>query len=191
MMIDLTAPLFCILLGTGSIIGWFLWKKQHWQIRYWLIPVFLCYILLVMKITLFPIHIFSKEELERCREGLGAYFVYYQLIPFASIQNYFQGSGIIQLTGNVALLFPMAVFAEIFLRQRPKAWKVALGVSAVSLLIEMMQLIVSLMTQYPSRVVDVDDLILNNTGIVIALLLTRAAGKNRIIQKAFPKLLYR
>lgn len=190
-MIDLTAPLFCILLGAGSIIGWFLWKKQHWQIRYWLIPVFLCYILLVMKITVFPIHIFSKEELERCREGLGAYFVYYQLIPFASIQNYFQGSGIIQLTGNVALLFPMAVFAEIFLRQRPKAWKVALGVSAVSLLIEIMQLIVSLMTQYPSRVVDVDDLILNTTGIVIALLLTRAAGKNRIIQKAFPKLLYR
>ena len=191
MMIDLTAPLCCILLGTGSVIGWFLWKKQHWQIRYWLIPVFLRYILLVMKITVFPIHIFSKEELERCREGLGAYFVYYQLIPFASIQNYFQGSGIIQLTGNVALLFPMAVFAEIFLRQRPKAWKVALGVTAVSFLIEMMQLIVSLMTQYPSRVVDVDDLILNTTGIVIALLLTRAAGKNRIIQKVFPKLLYR
>lgn len=190
-MIELTAPLFCILLGIGSIIGWLLWRKHHWQIRYWLIPVFLCYILLVMKMTLFPIPIFDQKNLEAFREGLGAYSLYYQLIPFASIKDYFQGSGIIQLIGNIALLAPMAVFAEIFVQQRPKAWKVALGSAAVSLLIEMMQLVISLATQYPNRVVDVDDLILNTTGVVIAIVLTRTVGKNQNIRTVFQKILYR
>ena len=191
MMIELSTPLFCILLGTGSLIGWLLWKKRNWPFRYWLFPIFLCYALMVLKLTLFPIHIYDREMLDRMKEGFGNYWTFYQLIPFVSIKNYFSGSGPVQLIGNLVLLSPLAVFAEIFLQQRPKAWKVALGVSSVSLLIEITQLTISLATQYPSRVADVDDLILNTAGVIAALVFTRAICKNQNIQKALQKALYR
>lgn len=191
MVIELSAPLFCILLGLTSGIGWLLWKKRGWQIRFWLIPVFLCYCLLVLKLTVFPIRIFDKDTLDRYVANMGGSVVYYQLIPFASIKNYFSGSGPVQLIGNAALLAPLAVFAEIFLRQRPKAWKMVLGVSSVSLLLEISQLIISLATGYPDRVVDIDDLILNTVGVVIALVFTRAICRNQKIQNMSQKLFYR
>lgn len=191
MVIELTPPLLCILLGLGSGIGWLLWKKRNWQIRYWLIPVFLCYCLLVLQLTVFPIRIFDKATLDDYVLSMGGNLVFYQLIPFASIRNYFSGSGPVQLIGNVALLAPLAVFAEIFLRQRSRAWKVALGVCSVSLLLEITQLIISITTGYPSRVVDVDDLILNTAGIVIALVFTRAVCKNQKIRNLLQKLFYR
>ena len=191
MMIDLTAPLFCILLGIGSGIGWLIWKKQRLQIRYWLIPLFVCYLLLLMKLTVFPIHIYDRKTVAGMTEYAGGAIVYYQLIPFASIQNYFHGSGIAQLAGNILLLAPMAVFAEIFLLQRPRAWHVALGVSSVSLLIEMLQLVISVTTRFPSRVVDVDDLILNTAGVMITLVFTRLITRNQNIRKVLQKILYR
>lgn len=191
MVIEITAPLFCILLALGSGIGWLLWKTRGWQIRYWLIPVFLCYCLLVLNLTVFPIRIFDKTDLDKYVANMGGSLVFYQLIPFASIKNYFSGSGPIQLIGNAALLSPLAVFAEVFLRQRPRAWKVALGVSAVSLLLEITQLIISLATGYPSRVVDVDDLILNTAGVILALVFTRAICRNGKIRSLLQKILYR
>jgi glycopeptide antibiotics resistance protein len=190
MMLDLSAPLFCILLGAGSLIGWLLWKKHNRQFRFWLIPALICYILLLLKLTVFPIHIYSQETLDRMKAGFGNYWSFYQLIPFASIRNYFSGSGPIQLIGNLVLLSPLAVFAEIFLRQRPKAWKVALGTSAVSLLIEITQLVINLATRYPRRVPDVDDLILNIAGVVIAIILTRLIGKTQKIRKVLQKIFY-
>ena len=182
--------MFCILLFIGSGIGWLLWKQHKWQIRYWLIPTFLCYALLLIKLTVFPINIFDKENLDIITEGNSNYFVFHQLIPFASIKNYFHGSGIVQLAGNIVLLSPLAAFAEIFLQQRPKAWMVILGVSAVSLLIEITQLVINLTTRYPRRVTDVDDLILNIAGIVITIILTRIIGKNPKIQKVLQKIFY-
>ena len=186
-VLDLTPITLCILLGVGSSIGWGLWKKLKWEFRYWLIPMFLCYTLLLIKLTVFPIHIYDKETLAKITEGAGKYSVFYQLLPFASIKNYFLGSAIIQLVGNIALLSPLAVFAEIFSRQRPKAWKVALGVSSVSLLVEITQLIINLTTQYPSRVADIDDLILNIVGVIFAIDLTRIIRKNQNIKKYYKR----
>ena len=190
-ILDLTTPIACILMGLGSIVGWLLWKCRKWQFRYWLIPVFLCYMLLLIKCTLFPIFIFEPETLERMTGGAGKHYDLFQLIPFASIGNYFRDSSIIQLIGNLILLFPLAVFADVFSRQRLKVWKVALGVSFVSLLIEITQLVINLITQFPSRVTDIDDLILNITGVMLALALTRVMKKNRNICRVFGKILYR
>ncbi len=147
--------------------------------------------LVLIKLTIFPIYIFDKETLDRIKEGVGNYFVFYQAIPFASIKNYFQPGALIQLIGNLMLLSPLALFVEIFLRQRPKAWKVILAVSSVSFLIEIAQLSINFLTGHPSRVADVDDLILNITGIVVTILLTRCIGKRPNIQKKLQKLLYR
>ena len=189
-VLELSTPMFCILLCIGSGIGWLLWKQHKWQIRYWLIPAFLCYALLLIKLTVFPIYIFDKDNLDIIMENEGKYLVFYQMIPFVSIKNYLHGSEIVQLAGNIVLLSPLAVFAEVFLQQRPKAWIVTLGVSAVSLLIEITQLVINLTTQYPRRVSDVDDLILNIAGVVIAIILTRIIGKNQKIRKVLQKIFY-
>ena len=189
-VIDLSTPIFFILLCIGSGIGWILWRRNHWQFRYWLIPIFLCYTLLLLQLTVFPIHILDKENLDKIWKGAGKYFVFYQLIPFASIKNYFLGSAVVQLVGNIVLLSPLAIFSEIFLRQRLKAWIVVLGVSAVSLLIEITQLVISLTTQYPNRVADVDDLFLNILGIVISVLITRRISKSKKIRKALNRIFY-
>lgn len=148
----------------------------------------LCYVLMLIKLTILPIHIFTSGTLEQITSGSGKYFVRYQIIPFASIKNYFHGGALIQLLGNIALLSPLVVFAEIFLHQRPKAWIVALGVSAVSLLIEITQFTINLATRHPSRVADVDDLILNIAGIVIAIIITRVIGKTKRIRKVLHRI---
>lgn len=191
LIIDLTNPMFCILLCIGCVTGWLLWKKHNYKFRYWIIPLFVCYVLILIKLTIFPIFIFDKETLSEIREGAGKYFVFYQIIPFASIKHYFHAGAIIQLIGNIALLSPLVIFAEVFLCQRPKAWKVVVSLSSVSFLIELVQLASNLITGHPSRVADLDDLLLNITGIVLTIILTRCIGKNQNICKRFQKILYR
>lgn len=189
-IIDLTMPVFCLLLCIGCGICWFVRKRQNWKVRYWIIPIFLCYMLLLIQITLFPIIIYDEAVLNEMREGAGKYFTSYQFIPFASIKNYARPGAKVQLVGNIVLLAPLALFAEIFLCQRVKAWKVALAVSAVSFLIEVIQLITNMLTGYPCRVADVDDLILNTFGVVVTILLTRCVCKSRKIRNALRKALY-
>lgn len=190
-ILDLTTPMFCILLCIGCGIGWLLWKKRNYQIRYWIIPLFVCYLLMLIKLTMFPIFLFDQETLAEIREGAGKYFVFYQIIPFASIKKYFFGGAIIQFIGNILLLSPLAVFAEVFVRQRPKAWKVVVSLSFVSLLIEIAQLVSNMITGHPSRIADIDDLILNTAGIILTIMLTRCLGKSQRIQSSLQKVLYR
>lgn len=190
-ILDLTTPMFCILLCIGCGIGWLLWKKHNYKIRYWVIPLFVCYLLMLIKLTMFPIFLFDQETLAEIREGAGKYFVFYQIVPFASIKKYFFGGALIQFIGNILLLSPLAVFAEIFVCQRPKAWKVVAWLSAISLLIEIVQLASNVITGHPSRIADIDDLILNIAGILITILLTRCLGKNQKIRTNLQKVLYR
>lgn len=190
-ILDLTAPMLGILLCAGSAVGWLFWRKRNCKFRYWIIPVFVCYALILTKLTIFPIFIFDQETLERIREGAGKYFVFYQIIPFASIKNYFHPETIIQLIGNVMLLAPLVLFVEIISHQRIKAWKEILALSSVSFLIETAQLVINLTTGHPSRVADVDDLILNITGVVFTVILARCIGRWKFIRSGLRKLFYR
>lgn len=191
LIIEITPLMFLILLAAWCVIGWLLHQKRQWRVKYWTIPLFGVYILLLADITLFPIHLYSSETLARIREGIGKYMVFYQAVPFASIANYFRYETFIQLAGNIFLLAPLALFAEIFLRQRPKAWKVAAAVSGVSLGIELFQLATNYLTGYPSRVADVDDFILNSAGAILAIMLARCLGKRESLRKFFRRILYR
>lgn len=191
LILDLTVPVFLLLFCAGCAIGWLLWARKHWHIQAWVIPLFVFQALVVAKLTLFPISIFDSETLARIRKDAGEYFVFYQAVPFASIVNYFRSGAMIQLLGNLLLLAPMAVFVEIFLRQRPRAWKVVLGVSALSFGIELLQLAINLLTGHPSRVADVDDLILNIAGIALSVAFARCVSKIQRLRPFLRKVLYR
>lgn len=190
-VIEITPFVFVILLSVWCVIGWLLHRKKQWRVKYWVIPLFGVYILMLAGITLFPIHLYNSETLARIREGMGKYMVFYQAVPFASIANYFRSETFIQLAGNVLLLVPLALFVKIFLRQRPKAWKVAAAVPGVSVGIELFQLATNYLTGYPARVADVDDWILNTTGAVLTILFARWIGKREKPRALFGKLFYR
>ena len=177
MIIDMSRELFCILFFVISVIGYIFYKKRNATIQYWIIPVFVIYLLYLLKVTLFPIFIFDQETLEKVKEGVENYLVFYQLKPFASIVNYFREGAMIQLIGNVILLSPMVVFGEIVTRGKWRITRMILLVSSVSLLIELLQLVINYSTGYPYRVADVDDLILNVTGVIITMLVLQAAKK--------------
>lgn len=190
-VIEITPFVFVILLSVWCVIGWLLHRKKQWRVKYWVIPLFGVYILMLAGITLFPIHLYNSETLARIREGMGKYMVFYQAVPFASIANYFRSETFIQLAGNVLLLVPLALFVKIFLRQRPKAWKVAAAVPGVSVGIELFQLATNYLAGYPARVADVDDWILNTIGVILAVALARWVGKREKPRKFFEKVLYR
>ena len=177
MIIDMSRELFCILFFVISVIGYIFYKKRNVTIQYWIIPVFVIYLLYLLKVTLFPIFIFDQETIEKVKEGVENYLVFYQLKPFASIVNYFREGAMIQLIGNVILLSPLVVFGEIVTRGKWRITRMILLVSSVSLLIELLQLVINYSTGYPYRVADVDDLILNVTGVIITMLVLRAAKK--------------
>ncbi len=177
MIIDMSRELYCILFFVISVIGYIFYKKRNATIQYWIIPVFVIYLLYLLKVTLFPIFIFDQETLEKVKEGVENYMVFYQLKPFASIVNYFREGAMIQLIGNVILLSPLVVFGEIVTRGKWRITRMILLVSSVSLLIELLQLVINYSTGYPYRVADVDDLILNVTGVIITMLVLRAAEK--------------
>lgn len=191
LIIDMTPPVFLLLLGIGTGIGWLLWKKRDWKCRFWLILAFLCYVLVLSGMTLFPIYIFDEEMLSSFRRAAGKYFTFYQLVPFASIRNYFSTGAYIQILGNLALLSPMVLFFEIFERQKAKAWQVALAGSGVSLLIEIIQLSCNLITGYPGRIADVDDLLLNVIGVVLTTIILRYIAKNETLRQKLHPILYR
>ena len=182
MAIYLTGPVFVALLLAGSIGGWFIHRKKNWEIRYWLIPAFIFYLLLLVDTTLFPIYFFEEEIKEWVRQDVSGRFVFIQPIPFASLRNYGTPGAKIQLIGNLLLLMPMGAFAVVC-REQSKAWKLALSVSLVSVGIELTQLAINFLTGYPSRVTDVDDLILNAAGAIAAVWITKRLLKQKIIRK--------
>ena len=178
MIIDLTPELFCILFFVFSIGGWFLHAyNNRIRIRYWLIPAFVAYLLLLISVTIVPIYIFDAATLERIRNDAGSYFVFYQIVPFKSIMTYFRESAIIQLIGNLVLLAPMVFFMEVFTKGRRSAKAMCAWVFLVSFSIELVQLIINYATGHPSRVADVDDLIVNTVGGIICLVVLRILEK--------------
>ena len=169
MIIDLTTTLFLILLFVGSLLALIIKKAKKISTKYWVIFTFIVYILCLAKITIFPIYIFDQETLQRAKEGITDYIIYYQLIPFHSIQNYLITNAYIQIIGNLVLLAPLVVYIEIFFHSRLSYMREILVAFVCSLLIETIQLIINICTEFPSRVADIDDLILNTIGSIVMI----------------------
>ena len=75
-----------------------------------------------------------------------------------------------QIGGNIALLIPLVVFVGVFLDYRNKysiIKTIIIGVG-VSIVIETIQAIMNYIIQYPNRIADIDDIILNSFGVVVA-----------------------
>lgn len=167
--IDIFPPLFCVAFLVVFIITFLvrIIKRGH-RIRLCYIGIIELYIMLLISVTIFPIRIIPSEM----RTGKNSILDFCQLIPFKDIIDIVKNSGIIniQLIGNIILLMPMPVLIG-YLSKKVN-YKVLFFKSILfSFGIEIIQLIIDILLSYPSRIFDVDDIILNGIGILIGMII--------------------
>ena len=168
-MIAIHPPLFCVAFLVVFIITFLvrIIKRGH-RIRLCYIGIIELYIMLLISVTIFPIRIIPSEM----RTGKNSILDFCQLIPFKDIIDIVKNSGIIniQLIGNIILLMPMPVLIG-YLSKKVN-YKVLFFKSILfSFGIEIIQLIIDILLSYPSRIFDVDDIILNGIGILIGMII--------------------
>ena len=136
------------------------------------------YYQLLFKVTMLPIIIFKPGELEQFRIATGGNINVLRTLPLKTItENLSSRTGLIQLVGNLVLLMPL-VFILKYLTKKSHSDKIILLVTiCVSIAIECIQYVNVKITHFPSHAVDIDDLILNVLGSILALLLLKLLNK--------------
>ncbi len=133
------------------------------------------YTILLFKVTVCPI-VFADEEFVRA-VGLEN-ISYYQFVPFQSIiSSIIYGTWPVQVIGNLLLLAPIPVIMYLLEAKTDK--KIIPFCIVLSICIEAVQGIIDMIGKYPSHIVDVDDVILNSAGALIAFLIIRRYEKTK------------
>lgn len=156
--------LFILIFSVTALI--FKMKKEK-RMSIWYIGIFEVYLLLILKIAVLPIKIVYDEHYYEALHGYIEAKNYYQMIPFHTILEIIKNGVNIemQIWGNVLLLLPLPIFLS-FIMKKATGLKVVLISCCFSIGIEAIQLIINVITRYPNRIIDIDDVILNIIGII-------------------------
>ncbi|PFH88582.1 VanZ family protein [Bacillus sp. AFS088145] len=159
---------FVFLLG---LIAYFLkikWLSKTFTIqRYLHFTVWFIYYLSLVKVVFFPITYFYNKNPEITSK------LYYQFSPFKTILKSIEHDLWIQVIGNILLLLPIPILYVVLKRKIVQFYKNFLMGLLVSLSIEIIQLGINYVTGYPNKVMDIDDVILNVSGISIGWFISR------------------
>lgn len=170
------------------MFSYLIYKRKKRPYKFWIIGLFVFYILIVINIVLFPIYIYSKEMLNKLHSELGQYLTYIQIVPFKTISNTFKTSGWkIQVIGNILLLFPFPVLLGVIKGCKFSVKKTFFLGFIFSLSIELSQLLLSIITGFPSRIADIDDLMLNTFGILLGILTYLLIQKIKLLNNVLEK----
>lgn len=108
--------------------------------------------------------------------------IYYNFDIFNTISEYIENANYVPLFGGILITIPMfPIFYMVFHKKVTKQ-KCALLCIMIVTAIEPLQLIINLITQYPNKVIDIDDFLLNLIGLVIGFILTDLW--NKIVKKS-------
>ena len=164
-------------------------KKQNIKYSFGFIAVFILYMLMLVNTTFFPIIVAADNA------GYDIWNTCIQLNPLQTISGYFEGTTTeVQITGNILLLMPMAVFIGTMQKQDNAGKCIARNFFycvTISVMIELSQLMINLMTQFPNRVVDIDDIILNSAGALLGAVMIIAFKQTSIYKKRVAKLIHK
>ena len=178
--------LYAIIFGITAIIYKFGYKNK--KIRLSFIGIFEAYILMIIKVVILPIRIFTDANLRDSMQQSITFDNLVQLIPFHSISEFVDGRAYLQIGGNILLLMPLPIFL-FYLLKKNTGKAILLSSIFFTIGIECIQLIISWSTSFPSRIFDVDDIILNFFGAVIGygccVILKRTSKCNEIIRENF------
>ncbi|TCP67326.1 VanZ family protein [Baia soyae] len=160
MLIDLK-PLYIVVIVL-TYMGFIFWKNKSWMQRA-LHLTFIVYITMLLKEIFFPIKILPPEY--ATPTGLNNF------VPLESITRTFGSEvpnvALLQIGGNLLLLFPFGFYVSILWRKVNSAGKAFLMGMGVSLFIECLQLTLTNMIGQDYRRFDIDDLFLNVIGYMV------------------------
>jgi glycopeptide antibiotics resistance protein len=157
------------------------YRKKKGKAKYSLFTkaILTFYFLLLMDTAILGFEVATGEMLQEIIKESREYS-FFQFIPFYSIKTAFIEPGlwefvVIQNVGNILLLFPLAYSMRILKDMSVK--KVFITCLIIDIGIEFIQMMTNIITRIPSHMVDIDDIILNMTGVVLALLVAKVTYK--------------
>ena len=162
-------------------IGVLIWRRGTDRRRTLMLLLALIHIDLVIALTIFPIPI-AGQDFYRNTRGLSED----NIVPFTTIYVQLLSSitfqhrsliaslhALMELVGNMVVLAPLAIYGPA-LWPSLRSWRrFALVAIGFSVGIELTQLAGSLLEGFTYRVTDIDDVILNSTGAVVAFFVWR------------------
>ncbi|MBT8207639.1 MAG: VanZ family protein, partial [Acidimicrobiia bacterium] len=180
-MVIINAPA-TLLIATAV---WLIWRIVTWRrrggdvVREFVVTALFLVTLLIVQITQFPMKIIFYD-----------WASVINLVPFASITQLIQHTNtqvaFTNIVGNVVLFMPLGFLLPILFRSLQRPWPMIWRGAAISVAIELMQLITR------ARAVDIDDVILNTLGAalgfaiyrVVATLIRRFGLGRRLLDRA-------
>jgi|GEM_PF-1156504 len=164
--------LFVFLLGLIAYFMKIKWISKTFTIqRFFHFTIWFFYYLSLVKVVFFPITYFYKKNPEITSK------LYYQFSPFNTILKSIEYGLWIQIIGNILLLLPIPILYVVQKRKNLRFHKSFLFGLLLSLSIEMIQLGINYVTGYPNKVMDIDDLILNISGILLGWIISRVYSR--------------
>ena len=171
-VIDFSFILLLLIFLVCAVITFIICKKTNR--RYSLITYLFveAYILLMIKVVVMPIFLLNATARRESLQGVKGLTLYgIQLMPFEAIRNIIEiqsFAGIIQIVGNLLLLVPLA-FLITWVFSKDNILVLIITGLLMTELIECIQLAINIITKYPGHAVDIDDVIFNYVGYIIAV----------------------
>jgi glycopeptide antibiotics resistance protein len=155
------------LIGLGVLCGLLLvfwWQKRSFSSLVFF-SIFWVYLLVVVQTVIFPIAINTDYSSPRILPSIN-------LIPFYSGYCSIPKYCIVNIVGNIILTIPFGFGINFLLRVKPRnfLWLAA----AIGFGFEFSQLVISLACRSGFRTIDINDALLNATGVLIGYILFRA-----------------
>ena len=152
-------------------------KKVHWKYEVKLLTVYIC-LVVIARIVYFPMRLVEGRIASLVLDVDKIFPLWINLIPIVHLFDVYDG-WLINIIGNVTMFIPVGLAWPFCFKKLDTLGKTILAGAGFSLFIEITQL------PFFDRCSDVDDLILNTTGILIGALIYFAIKllkncKNRI-----------
>lgn len=159
------------------LITFFVQKIRGRRPEIWYNCIWILYLVLLIKVTVFPIVLLHQDARS---VFAGTKSVYTQFVPLQTFLNMkISKTWLLQTVGNLMLLFPLPVLLYIKPNREYRLRVLLISGILVSLGIEVLQLLIDVLTGYPSHVCDVDDLILNSVGVILATVLCKTIPRKK------------
>lgn len=178
-LLKIIVPLFLMFPFFELVIYW----DHHRKVKKYFCILSLIYLVLLSYAVFFP---FTTPNYDSFKDYQSLSFKecisFIQYKPFSTVKDSIRSSiWLTQIVGNILLLFPLPFIKYVYSDQKAKTWQLVLLGFITSLYIETLQFIVNCYFIGSHRVSDVDDVILNTLGALIAALLILFLQKKRRI----------
>ena len=185
MLLELKPVFTCILF---VVISFLIYRKYYLSrtvkpsIRSYLIPIIVAYLLVLVKVKIFPFFIIRYQY--EHREAI------FNTIPFQSIQTYLDMGAYKKLGGTITQLMPFLLLLVILMPQKLSLLKLSTIGILTSLSLEGIKWALSHLSGYYSRPIDVDNILLNSIGVLLCATLIVLLRKNQKLCNSLHKLIY-